>query len=80
MTKKTSVKATPLTVATCLVIRLMPAMEKSRAAIAPRPMGISLRFKSRLKGTFHSRGLLSLKRRTRTASPLNANDQTTPNA
>jgi hypothetical protein len=37
----TSVNATPLTVATCFVIRLMPAIENRIAATTPSPTGIS---------------------------------------
>ena len=80
MMKKTSVKSTPLTVATSFVIRLTPAIENRITAMTLNPRGNSLAPRRTLRGTFHSRCDVSLNRSTSIASPLKANDQMTPNA
>ena len=80
ITKKTTVKATPHSVATFLVTRFTNAVTRRTRKMSARPTGSSRLPSVTFSGTRHSRGRRSLKRRITIDSALKTKLQTTPNA
>src|SRR5437867_3654239 len=80
ITKNTTVKTTPHSVATFLVTRFTSAVARSTRKMRARPTGSSHLPTRTFKGTRHARGRPSLKRSTTIDSALKTKLHTTPNA